>query len=110
MLNELAEQINDNARNKGWWDEPRTTGDILMLCTCELAEAMEELRNGHRTTEVYYNEDNPEKPEGIPIELADTIIRILDFCSQRGIDIDSAIKVKMAFNETRPYKHGGKVL
>lgn len=28
------------------------------------------------------------KPEGIPIELADVIIRILDYCGYAGIDIE----------------------
>lgn len=48
------------------------------------------------------------KPEGIPSELADIIIRVLDICAANGIDIAAAIADKMAFNETRPYRHGGK--
>lgn len=48
------------------------------------------------------------KPEGIPIELADCIIRILDYCGKEGIDIEEAIKIKHEYNLTRPYRHGGK--
>lgn len=49
------------------------------------------------------------KPEGIPSELADIIIRVLDVCGFHGIDIAAAIADKMAFNETRQYRHGGKL-
>lgn len=49
------------------------------------------------------------KPEGIPSELADIIIRVLDICGTHGIDIASAIADKMAYNETRSYRHGGKL-
>jgi len=50
------------------------------------------------------------KPEGIPIELADCIIRILDYCAYTGIDIDKAIQIKHEYNKTRPYRHGGKAI
>lgn len=46
------------------------------------------------------------KPEGVPVELADAIVRILDMCAAWGIDIDEVVAHKMAYNERRPYKHG----
>lgn len=49
------------------------------------------------------------KPEGIPSELADIIIRVLDICGHLDIDIANALADKMAYNETRPYRHGGKL-
>lgn len=49
------------------------------------------------------------KPEGIAVEMADCIIRILDWCGKAGVDIDDVVERKMAYNETRPYKHGNKV-
>ena len=45
-LNELAQQINDNARAKGFWDADRNMGEMLMLAVSELAEALEEHRAG----------------------------------------------------------------
>ena len=107
MINGLVKEVHENAVMHGWWDEDRTVGDIIALCHCELSEAMEEYRNGHKPNEIYYNGN---KPEGIPIELADVVIRIMDFCGQEGIDLDAAIKEKHEFNITRPYKHGGKVI
>jgi hypothetical protein len=52
---------------------------------------------------------NP-KPEGIPIELADCIIRIFDYCGKEGINIEEAIRIKHEYNKTRPYRHGGKAI
>jgi NTP pyrophosphatase (non-canonical NTP hydrolase) len=48
------------------------------------------------------------KPEGIASEMADCIIRILDYCAYEGIDIEQAIQLKHEYNKTRPYRHGGK--
>jgi NTP pyrophosphatase (non-canonical NTP hydrolase) len=39
-------------------------------------------------------------------ELADAVIRIADLCGYLNIDLESHIKAKMRYNETRPHKHG----
>ena len=49
-------------------------------------------------------------PEGIAVEMADCIIRILDWCGKEGIDIEAILEEKHAYNKTRPYRHGGKAL
>jgi NTP pyrophosphatase (non-canonical NTP hydrolase) len=106
-IRDIQKEIHKNAKNHGWWDENRTFGEIIALCHSELSEALEEYRNHHKATEIYYR---GQKPEGIPIELADVIIRILDYCGKEGIDMREAIKIKHEYNKTRPYKHGGKVI
>lgn len=46
--------------------------------------------------------------EGIAAELADVIIRVLDYCAYAGIDIENVLEVKHEYNKSRPYRHGGK--
>ena len=41
-----------------------------------------------------------------PPDMADAVIRIADLCGHLGIDLEAAIDLKMAYNETRPFKHG----
>ena len=124
-LKELTAEIHQNAVEHGWWEEERTFGEIIALCHSELSEALEEHRN--KKQHMYFNcmrQDGGDgcymgecakcakygKPEGIPIELADCIIRILDYCGHVDIDIEEAIKIKHEYNKTRPYRHGGKVI
>ena len=106
MLNELRDDVHKNAVKHGWWDEERSFGEIIALCHSELSEALEEYRAGHEPQEVYYPDGR--KPEGVAIELADCIIRILDYCGAQGIDVDEAIRVKHEYNRGRSYRHGGK--
>ncbi|WP_239711767.1 hypothetical protein [Paenibacillus sp. 19GGS1-52] len=56
-------------------------------------------------------EKNPDrKPCGIPSELADIVIRVMDACGRYGIDLEQAVTEKMAYNARRPQWHGGKVI
>ena len=123
MLNKLSKEIHQNARDKGWYDDERSFGDVCSLIHSEVSEAFEEYRNGKEVGETYYkcdmNNNNCggvcdtctlKKPEGVPSELADVIIRVLDYCGAEEIDIDEIVRIKMKFNSTRSYKHGGKKL
>ena len=106
-LNNLSKEIYREAVKKGWWDDDRSFGVCIALCHSELSEALEDYRNGLKINEVKYA---GKKPCGVPTELADTIIRILDMCGKWDIDIEKVIKDKLAYNKTREYKHGGKII
>lgn len=93
------------ARLKGWWDKPRPFSELIALLHSEVSEAFEAFREGAPFCSTYLTEG---KPEGIPIELADVAIRLFDMCGYYNIDLEEAIRVKMAYNETREYRHGGK--
>jgi NTP pyrophosphatase (non-canonical NTP hydrolase) len=108
------------AKEKGWWPQLGFEGpdapvrnlaaveevipEKLMLVVSELAEALEEHRNGE---ELEY-EGKHGKPEGLAVELADAVIRIEDLCGALGIDLDAVIERKIAYNATRSYRRGGK--
>lgn len=73
----------------------------------ELSEALEAWREGVGDQQdwLYYE---GKKPEGIGIELVDTMIRILHTMAVHDQDIDELMRIKMEFNKTRPHRHGGK--
>lgn len=212
-MTEFSTDIHRNAVDHGWWEGPRTCGEIIALCHSELSEALEEYRAKRPMLYFPCNsgglcvDDRPlenltcgsrvrkasdpetfcsarsNKPEGIAVELADCIIRILDwfgkeeldadqllteartfmYCdvprrlfaaspgdyiarwhlllslafscwcrasgtyaaairmalcvneiyewaAEHGVDMDAVLREKHAYNKTRPYRHGGKVL
>jgi NTP pyrophosphatase (non-canonical NTP hydrolase) len=106
-LNELRDIAFLTATEHGWWDSDEVNiPEKLALMHSELSEALEEYRAGHPCSLVY--ESPTGKPEGFGVELADTIIRILDLCGFLDLDIESIVHQKMQYNNSRPYKHGGK--
>ena len=105
----MRDEIHEIAKEKGWYDgEGRNIGEALMLIVTEAAEAMEDVRVGRMVTVHILESGNICKPEGFPIEIADILIRCLDLCGYLNIDIEEAVRQKVAYNRTRPVRHGGK--
>jgi NTP pyrophosphatase (non-canonical NTP hydrolase) len=105
-LNLVAWLIHNNAINKGFYDV-ENPGDInfilskLALVHSEVSETLEAIRKDH-------GED------AIMTEIADTIIRLLDFTQllketgyvSRGQNLARVIEDKMEVNSLRANKHG----
>mgnify|MGYP003365840906 CR=1 FL=1 len=138
-IKELQQRVGEINAANGWRttneaeldDKARVNAQItrLALITTEVAEAIEELRNGHPAGEAYYSggfDQDPEfpllpheshdsngaprKPEGVPSELADIVIRALDAAGAWNIDLEAIIQEKLAYNVTRGHRHGGKAV
>ena len=105
----LIEKSNKPAREKGWWDdENRNIGELVALIHSEVSEALEAYRIKGRDgiSESWFSESG--KPEGFVYELADVLIRVADLCGEFKLDLEGALESKLAYNETRPYRHGDK--
>lgn len=98
-LNRMAREIHaDNAR---WWHSletgariDRNKGELLMLIVSEIAEAME----GERKNLM---DDKLVNRPMVEVELADAIIRIMDYAGAFNLDLDGAVREKRSYNATR---------
>ncbi len=105
-LQEMEEEVYLVNLDKGWIGDGRTFGDDIALIHSEVSEALEAYREiglQPRTTETG-------KPDDVGSEFADILIRLLNCSRAYGINLDAEYERKIAYNRTRPYRHGGKAL
>lgn len=124
-FNQLSKTIHNRAIQKGFWDEEREVGTLLMLCVSELGEALEADRKSRyadlgvfeaclnaddilaKDVELYNNQSFEDAiKDTFEDEIADTIIRLLDLCGKFNIDIEKHINYKLAYNLSRSKMHG----
>lgn len=98
-LNDLAKLVHD--AHAKWWVDLKTglpiqrnVGELLMLVTSELAEAME----GHRKS---LKDDKLPHRDMFEVEVADAMIRLLDIAGGMRLDLEGAMIEKMRYNATR---------
>jgi len=116
-MTDMAKAIYEGNKEKGFWDQPRNVGEMLMLVVTELGEALEALRKdrmshptvhvpeGHVIDKAMFEEFYKDTFED---EVADALIRILDMCGGLGIDIEWHVSNKVAYNKQREKLHGKK--
>lgn len=93
-INELSAEIHQSNVDAGWWDNPREKGTLLMLIVSEVAEAME----GERKDLM---DDHLPHRKMAEVELADAMIRILDYAGAFGYDVEGAMAEKLEYNKQR---------
>lgn len=98
QLNNLAAQI--HALNHKWWHDKngapieRNKGELLCLIHSEISEAMEGERKDLKDDKIPHR-------KMAEVELADALIRILDYSAGFGYDIEGAVLEKLEYNKTR---------
>jgi NTP pyrophosphatase (non-canonical NTP hydrolase) len=119
-LEQMQTEVTEWCERKGWKGEgsaPVTFGDTMALLHSEVSEALEAYRDwgladatGVNHLDMSGLDGVPPKPEGVGSEFADVLIRLLDDCDRWGVDLRFEFERKMAYNEKRPFQHGGRIL
>jgi hypothetical protein len=100
-LNDLVVESFNIATEKGWHESERSLSAITLLMQSEIAEAVEEYRKHKGVNEIWYEvhkegsevsistiRESGGKPCGIPIEIADMVIRVADYCGSKGYNLE----------------------
>ena len=101
--NSMSSKAHANSRDKGFWDNPQDPAVSIALMHSELSEALEALRKPHLEGHLY------EKGHTLlEEEMADVVIRIMDFSRAHRLNVGAAIVAKMRYNRGREKMHGDK--
>lgn len=133
----LQSLMYDIAYSKGWHNPSKSFGEQILMAHSELSEVVEAFRTTDTDivdigiinigeTKVNPENDivgldgelsralehipNDVKPEGVTVEIADCIIRLMDTAEFLCVDLIMSLLIKARFNLTRPERHGGKKL
>jgi len=89
----VYEEYKDNGFAE-FWNNHKDLGDLaeIGLIHTEVSEAQESIRDNN-----YHN---------LSLELADIIIRVMNFASRKGINLEKFLVQKATENMDRPKKHG----
>ena len=119
-INDTSKAIHAINVEKGFWDNSRNKGELLMLVVSELAEALEADRKNR------YSSSDPKNitalandgefndafskhvKDTFEDEIADAVIRLLDMSAGLGINLEGHIEAKLRYNANRPKMHGKK--
>jgi NTP pyrophosphatase (non-canonical NTP hydrolase) len=121
-LNELCEAAYENSRKKGFHAPYSAIKEMYeneglsnirrsmlinhldQACMArimgEVGEAVEAMRHGNPESEKIPGHSH------VAEELADTLIRIFDYCGMKGYDLGGAVIAKMNYNSGRSHLHG----
>lgn len=125
-LEAFMQEVHQVAADKGWYEPgyEKTPLEHMALIVSEVAEAMEEIRYSQPRPPIYQIQKDADdgyehvvtpdritwmtgcKPDGQAVELADAVIRILDYCASRNLPLIQAMVLKNEYNKTRPIRHG----
>lgn len=119
-INQLAREVHQNAVDKGFYEHPKNIGEMIALMHSELSEALEADRSGRYLVEDIqavngwvgdedFQEAYRHHVKGtFEEEMADIVIRVMDMCAWKGIDLEQQILAKMRYNSMREKYHGKK--